>query len=119
GEDPRAVHTRFAELLDEVLDEIARIQRAAREEGETARPAWPVIVFETPKGWTGPREVDGKPVENTSRSHQVPLAGVRDDAGHRRLLEEWLRSYRPEELFDDDGRLAELPRRLNPVGTRR
>ncbi|MPV49899.1 phosphoketolase [Pseudactinotalea sp. HY160] len=119
GEDPRAVHTRFAQVLDQVLDEIARIQHAARAGGETIRPAWPVLVFATPKGWTGPREVDGTPIENTHRAHQVPLSGVRENAAHRRRLEEWMRSYRPEGLFDADGRLAELPRRLNPTGTRR
>ncbi len=115
GEDPLAVHERFAAALDEALDEIAEI----RERGDGTRPRWPMIVLRTPKGWTGPREVDGLPVENTWRSHQVPIADVRGNGDHLRLLEEWLRSYRPEELFDAAGvpvpELLELP----PRGERR
>ena len=105
GEDPLAVHERFAAALDEALDEIAEI----KQRGDGARPRWPMIVLRTPKGWTGPKEVDGLPVENTWRSHQVPIAEARDNDEHRRLLEEWMRSYRPEELFDDNGApVAEL-----------
>ena len=118
GEEPEAVHRALASALDEAADEIAAIQAAARE-GETTRPRWPMIVLRTPKGWTGPAEVDGKPVEGTWRSHQVPLAGVRGDAGHLRLLEEWLRSYRPEELFDADGTLVPDLAALAPAGDRR
>ncbi|HEX3256051.1 MAG TPA: phosphoketolase family protein, partial [Gaiellaceae bacterium] len=114
GEDPAAVHQRFAATLAEALDEIAGIQDAARVDGaEPSRPRWPMIVLRTPKGWTGPKEVDGLPVEGTWRSHQVPMTDVRTNAPHLQLLEEWMRSYRPEELFDDEGRpvaeLAELP----------
>ncbi|NUT54151.1 MAG: phosphoketolase family protein, partial [Saccharothrix sp.] len=103
GDDPAVLHRRMATVLDEVFDEIHRIQHAARA-GDTERPRWPMIVLRTPKGWTGPSEVDGVPVEGTWRAHQVPLAGVRDNPEHLALLERWLRSYRPEELFDADGR---------------
>ncbi|WP_078893607.1 phosphoketolase family protein, partial [Streptomyces sp. CT34] len=104
GDDPAAVHQAMAAAMDRSLDRIAAIQRRAREEGAADRPRWPVIVLRTPKGWTGPHEVDGQPVEGTWRSHQVPLGGVRDHADHRHQLERWLRSYRPEELFDEAGR---------------
>ncbi|MEU0098559.1 phosphoketolase family protein [Streptomyces sp. NPDC006267] len=104
GDDPAAVHRALAAAMDTALDRIGAYQRAAREEGATERPRWPMIVLRTPKGWTGPQEVDGLPVENTWRSHQVPLPGVRDNPEHLRQLEAWLRSYRPEELFDADGR---------------
>ncbi|QLE74857.1 phosphoketolase family protein [Streptomyces rectiverticillatus] len=114
GDDPSEVHRALAHAMDRALDHIALAQRAAREEGVADRPHWPVIVLRTPKGWTGPDEVDGLPVEGTWRSHQVPLAGVRDNPDHLRQLERWLRSYRPEELFDEDGRprpqvLAHVP----------
>jgi xylulose-5-phosphate/fructose-6-phosphate phosphoketolase len=116
GEDPEMVHQAFAGTLDQALDELGRIQREARQDGaQSSRPAWPMLVLRTPKGWTGPKEVDGLPVEGTWRSHQVPMTDVRENPDHLRLLEDWLRSYRPEELFDEDGRLvpelAELPPR--------
>ncbi|MBL1109013.1 phosphoketolase family protein [Streptomyces sp. 5-8] len=104
GDDPALVHRALAAALDEALDRIALAQRTAREEGATERVRWPVIVLRTPKGWTGPAEVDGRPVEGTWRAHQVPLATVRENPDHLRQLEQWLRSYRPEELFDADGR---------------
>jgi xylulose-5-phosphate/fructose-6-phosphate phosphoketolase len=104
GDDPHQVHRAMARVMDDCLDLIAGIQQAARERGVTERPRWPMIVLRTPKGWTGPAEVDGVPVEGTWRSHQVPLSGVRDNPEHLRQLERWLRSYRPEELFDQDGR---------------
>jgi len=116
GDEPEAVHQAFAAALDEVLDEIREIQRAARGEGESARPQWPMIVLRTPKGWTGPKEVDGLQVEGTWRSHQVPMTDVRDNPDHLRLLEDWLRSYRPEELFDQDGRLVPELAGLPPRG---
>ena len=119
GEDPADVHQQMAGVLDRVLDDIARIQKAARTGGDHARPTWPMIVLRTPKGWTGPGKVDGQQVEGTFRSHQVPLADTRTDEAHRQLLEQWLRSYRPEELFDDDGRLVEHLRTLPPKGDRR
>jgi len=115
GDEPMRVHQAFAAALDEALDEIAEIQRAAREDGLTERPQWPMLVLRTPKGWTCPKEVDGLPVEGTWRAHQLPVTDVRDNPDHLRLLEDWLRSYRPEELFDDAGRpipeLVELPPR--------
>ncbi|MFE4213938.1 phosphoketolase [Streptomyces sp. NPDC056844] len=105
GDDPATVHRALAAALDLAVDRIDAYQRAARSEGAASvRPRWPMIVLRTPKGWTGPEEVDGLPVENTWRAHQVPLPGVRDDPGHLRQLEEWMRSYRPEELFDSQGR---------------
>ncbi|WP_033438784.1 phosphoketolase family protein [Saccharothrix sp. NRRL B-16314] len=113
GDEPKAVHEQLASTLDRVLDDIAEMRSAKQ------RPPWPVIVLRTPKGWTGPKEVDGQPVEGTFHSHQVPLAGTRTDAGHRARLEEWLRSYRPEELFDDNGRLVPELRALAPTGDRR
>jgi xylulose-5-phosphate/fructose-6-phosphate phosphoketolase len=118
GESPEPVHQRFAAALDRALDGIAAIQNAAREaEGSLAR--WPMLVLRTPKGWTGPAEVDGLPVEGTWRSHQVPLAEVRTNADHLRQLEKWLRSYRPEELFDEGGALVSDLADLSPRGERR
>jgi xylulose-5-phosphate/fructose-6-phosphate phosphoketolase len=102
GDEPEAVHQALAAALDGVLDEIAAIQERARG-GDVERPRWPMIVLRTPKGWTGPHEVDGLPVEGTWRSHQVPLAKLAENPQHLAALEEWMRSYRPEELFDDDG----------------
>ena len=119
GEDTVAVHERFAAALDRVLDTIASIQAAARAGHAQERPRWPLLILRTPKGWTGPREVDGVPVEGTWRSHQVPLAGVRGNPEQLRRLEAWLQSYRPEELFDDDGRLRPELAALAPLGDRR
>ncbi|TDE19455.1 phosphoketolase family protein [Actinomadura sp. 6K520] len=119
GDEPGSMHRKMAAALDQALTEIAEIQRGAREAGAEGRRRWPMIVLRSPKGWTGPKEVDGKPVENTWRSHQVPLGGVRDDPEHMARLEEWLRSYRPDELFDDTGRpVAELTA-VAPQGERR
>jgi xylulose-5-phosphate/fructose-6-phosphate phosphoketolase len=103
GYDPEAVHQMLAGTLDTVFDEIAATQRAAREDGVEDRPAWPMIVLRTPKGWTGPREVDGNPVEGTWRAHQVPLGAAREDSRHLAMLRDWMLSYRPEELFDHTG----------------
>ncbi|MGI8429329.1 MAG: phosphoketolase family protein [Solirubrobacteraceae bacterium] len=119
GDDPAAVHQLMAATLDEVIDEIEEIQRRAREEGDVGRPRWPMIVLDTPKGWTGPREVDGLPVEGTWRAHQVPLAQLAQRTDHVQLLEDWMRSYRPDELFDTDGALREGLRALAPQGDRR
>ncbi|MCM3924641.1 phosphoketolase family protein [Frankia sp. AiPs1] len=119
GDDPAVVHQRMAGVLDEALAEIQAIQYRAREQGETARPAWPVIVLRTPKGWTGPAVVDGNQVEGTWRSHQVPVAGVHDNPEHLAQLESWLRSYRPQELFDAAGRLVGELAALAPTGHRR
>jgi len=119
GDDPAAVHQRMAATLDEVVGEIADIQRRAREDGDLSRPRWPMIVLETPKGWTGPHEVDGLPVEGTWRAHQVPLAQLAERPEHIELLERWMRSYRPEELFDVDGAVRPELRALAPQGERR
>ncbi|MEU3933326.1 phosphoketolase family protein [Streptomyces sp. NPDC029044] len=119
GDEPATVHRAMAAAMDTALDRIAGAQRAAREDGVTERPRWPVIVLRTPKGWTGPSEVDGEPVEGTWRAHQVPLSGVRDNPEHLRQLESWLRSYRPEELFDAEGRPVPDVLACVPEGTRR
>jgi xylulose-5-phosphate/fructose-6-phosphate phosphoketolase len=148
GEPPSAVHERLAAALDEALEEIAAIQRAARTGGShiaragaggadaaaggadtgagmgraaraNGRPRWPMLVLRTPKGWTGPRVVDGLPVEGTWRAHQVPLSNVRENPEHLRALEQWLRSYRPEELFDERGAPVSEIARLAPRGGRR
>jgi len=104
GDDPTSVHQELAAALDDALDDIAEIQRLARSGVEAStRPRWPMIALRTPKGWTGPAEVDGLPVEGTWRSHQVPLSEVRTNPDHLALLETWMRSYRPEELFSPDG----------------
>jgi xylulose-5-phosphate/fructose-6-phosphate phosphoketolase len=118
GEDHAAVHARFAELLDVVLDEIAEIKARAAA-GDESRPAWPMIVFKTPKGWTCPPVIDDKQVENSWRSHQVPLASARDTDEHLHVLEGWLKSYRPEELFEADGSVKADITALSPGGTLR
>jgi xylulose-5-phosphate/fructose-6-phosphate phosphoketolase len=125
GSDPLDVHEQLATTLDRVLDDIAAFQheaRAAELTGKTrsaTRPAWPMIVLRTPKGWTGPKEVDGLPVEGTFRAHQVPLAATRTNPEHRAMLEAWMRSYRPDELFDATGRLISELQALAPDGDRR
>jgi xylulose-5-phosphate/fructose-6-phosphate phosphoketolase len=120
GEDPAAVHAQLAATLDAVLDDIAAIQKAARSsDGPGDRPTWPMIVLRTPKGWTGPKEVDGLPVEGTFRAHQVPVSDTRSNPEHRDQLERWMRSYRPEELFDATGRLVPELSALAPRGDRR
>ncbi|MFG6444817.1 phosphoketolase [Microbacterium sp. P07] len=119
GEDPRAVHRRFAAVIDEAMNQIARIKADARSGRLHGRPAWPMIILRTPKGWTCPPFIDGKPAENSWRSHQVPLANARDTPEHVAVLEGWLRSYRPEELFDDAGAVVGLATALAPRGERR
>ncbi len=119
GSDPEQMHQDFARVLDTCLDEIRNIQSRARTEGETERPLWPMIVLRSPKGWTGPADVDGVKVEGTWRAHQVPFSGARENPAHREILEKWLRSYRPEELFDDDGVPVPAIRGLHPEGARR
>ncbi|MDF2735746.1 MAG: Fructose-6-phosphate phosphoketolase, partial [Chloroflexota bacterium] len=118
GDDPMLVHEQLAETMDTVLDEVDRIKQAARD-GVTERPPWPMIILRTPKGWTGPETVDGLPSEGTFRSHQVPIANVRGNPEHVSLLETWLRSYRPEELFDGAGALRPDLVALAPRGDRR
>ena len=119
SDDPKAAHQLLAGALDEAFDQIGAIQQAARYNGATERPMWPMIVLRTPKGWTGPAIVDGQQVEGTWRSHQVPLAETRTNPHHRKQLEEWLRSYNPERLFDEEGALRTDLRALAPVGNRR
>jgi xylulose-5-phosphate/fructose-6-phosphate phosphoketolase len=115
-EDPIEVHKRFAATLDTVLDQIAQIKAGAAAGTLVGRPAWPMIIFRSPKGWTCPKEIDGHPSENNWRSHQVPLANARDTEAHTKLLETWMRSYRPEELFDESGAPVALATALAPVG---
>jgi len=119
GDDPPVMHEKMAATLDTVFGRIREIQTTAREHGDTKRPHWPMIILDTPKGWTGPKQVDGKRIEGTHRSHQVPLASLREKPEHLKQLEEWLRSYRPEELFDDHGRLRQELAELSPQGKRR
>jgi xylulose-5-phosphate/fructose-6-phosphate phosphoketolase len=119
GDDPMAMHAKMATALDETLDEIRRIQEDARTRGATARPRWPMIVLVTPKGWTGPKVVDGVPIEGTFRAHQVPLAELAQKPAHLRMLEDWMKSYRPEELFDAKGTLVPELAALPPKGERR
>jgi xylulose-5-phosphate/fructose-6-phosphate phosphoketolase len=127
GSDPTEVHEQLAATLDTVMDRIAEIQQEFRgprsgpggSEAQLPRPRWPMVILRTPKGWTGPKEVDGHPVEGTFRSHQVPLSATRTNPEHRAMLEAWMRSYRPEELFDATGRLMPELAALAPVGDRR
>jgi xylulose-5-phosphate/fructose-6-phosphate phosphoketolase len=119
GSDPAVMHALMAGTLDEVAEEIAQIQRAARAGTSSERARWPMIVLRTPKGWTGPKVVDGLPAEGSFRSHQVPLANLAGNPEHVAQLEEWMRSYRPEELFDDAGALRAELAALAPVGQRR
>ena len=119
GDDPRAVHQEFARTLDSCYDRIREIQSAARSGALPGRPAWPAIVLRTPKGWTGPKFVDGLPVEGTFRAHQVPLDNVRSNPDHLAQLEEWMRSYRPEALFDGGGAPVGAVTSLMPQGDKR
>ncbi len=119
GEDPMPMHQAFAATLDTCYANIRAIQTEARTKGFSKRPAWPAIVLRSPKGWTGPKEVDGLPVEGTFRAHQVPLPNVRGNPQHLQMLEQWMRSYRPEELFDEAGRLVPELAALAPEGDRR
>jgi xylulose-5-phosphate/fructose-6-phosphate phosphoketolase len=119
GDDVELMHQEMAGTLEDCVLEIQRIQQKARSSGQATRARWPMIVLRSPKGWTGPKEVDGRKVEGFWRSHQVPLAGVRENPAHLKLLEDWLRSYRPQELFDEEGRLIPELETLAPTGTRR
>src|SRR5205823_4481229 len=116
GREPAALHQLMAATLDEVVDEIHAIQHDARARRSTGRPAWPLIVLRTPKGWTGPKEVDGKPVEDTWRAHQVPHTDLAKKPGHQKMLEDWMKSYRPQELFDERGTPARAIVELGPRG---
>ncbi len=118
GSEPRAMHEAMAATLDEAIAEIRSIQRDARQNGAVGRPRWPMIVLRTPKGWTGPKEVDGEPVEGTWRAHQVPM-GEMESPEHLKILENWMKSYRPEELFDESGKFRAHLQSLAPKGPRR
>ena len=119
GHEPNAMHQQMAELLETILAEIRAIQDASRNGGKTKPPDWPMIVMRTPKGWTGPKKVDGKPVENTWRAHQVPVADFKAHPEHLKILEDWMRSYKPEDLFDEEGKLVAELAELAPAGDRR
>src|SRR5881296_3257459 len=119
GSEPQSVHRLLAEALETCYTRIRAIQREARGHRVVGRPRWPVLVLRTPKGWTGPKVVDGVPIEGTFRAHQVPLSHVKNNAEHLRMLEQWMRSYRPEELFDGAGRLVSDVAALAPAGARR
>ena len=119
GSDPEPVHQQMAATLDTVINEIKAIQHEARKKGNTTRPRWPMIVLKTPKGWTGPKEVDGKITEDYWRSHQVPLSEMAKKPDHVTLLEQWMKSYKPEELFDEKGKLLAELAELVPKGRRR
>jgi xylulose-5-phosphate/fructose-6-phosphate phosphoketolase len=119
GDDPGVLHPRMAEVLDQIVQRLLGIRQEAQAGGYRGRPRWPVLILRTPKGWTCPREVDGKLVEGTWRSHQVPLSEMFSRPEHLRLLEDWLRSYRPEELFTAEGRLRAELEELAPQGPRR
>jgi xylulose-5-phosphate/fructose-6-phosphate phosphoketolase len=119
GHEPEPMHRLMAGTLDRIIAEIHRIQHRARSKGFQARPRWPMLVLASPKGWTGPKIVDGEQVEGTFRAHQVPLPNVRSNPAHLKQLEDWMRSYHPEELFDERGRLRSELAELAPSGTRR
>ena len=119
GSDPAEMHQKMASVMEECILKIKEIQRDARVHGNVYRPRWPMIVLRTPKGWTGPKEVDGHKVEGFWRAHQVPMGGMHSNPEHLRRLEEWMLSYKPEELFDENGTLIPELKELNPVGPRR
>src|SRR3989454_593898 len=119
GDNPAEMHQHMAATLDRVIADIRRIHTDARTRGVTSRPRWPMIILITPKGWTGPQLVDGQPVEGTFRAHQVPLSEPREHPDHLAMLERWMRSYKPEELFDANGRLLPELAALAPTGARR
>src|SRR2546430_11292310 len=119
GDDPMKVHQQMAAALDWALDEIGRIQRRARSNHQARRPSWPMIILRTPKGWTGPKTLDGEPIEATLPAHQVPVTDFASEPAHIKVLEDWMRGYQPEQLFDTDGKLANELAQLPPRGDRR
>jgi xylulose-5-phosphate/fructose-6-phosphate phosphoketolase len=119
GDDPETMHQLMASTLDAIVNQIRAIQTSARRDGHTDRPLWPMIVLRTPKGWTGPKEVDGKKAEGSWRSHQVPMGEMHENPEHVKVLEDWMKSYGPQELFDASGRLKPELAELAPKGTRR
>src|SRR5689334_262560 len=119
GSEPTEMHQKMAATLDAIVAEIRAIQQEARASGTATRPRWPMIVLRSPKGWTGPKDIKGHKAEGSWRSHQVPFSDVRENPESLRLLESWLKSYRPEDLFDANGRLVDAVRDIAPQGTRR
>ncbi|HVJ09070.1 MAG TPA: phosphoketolase family protein [Acidisarcina sp.] len=119
GDDPPVVHQQMAAALDTIMDKIAAIQKSAREDNNLERPRWPLLILKTPKGWTGPKMVDGKQVEGTWRSHQVPFSEMHDKPEHIHILEQWMKSYKPEELFDENGKFRAELADIAPKGRRR
>ena len=119
GDEPARMHQKMAATLEQCIQEIRSIQQEARSSGKADRPRWPMIILRTPKGWTCPKEVDGHRVEGSWRAHQVPIADIKSNPAHLKLLEHWMRSYKPEELFDEQGRLLAELRETTPGGTRR
>ena len=119
GDDPELMHQRMAATVEDCVQQIRSIQREARRTGKPERPRWPMIILRTPKGWTGPRQVDGHKIEGSWRAHQVPVLDVKSNPEHLRIVEQWMRSYRPEELFDERGTLIPELRDLPPAGDRR
>jgi xylulose-5-phosphate/fructose-6-phosphate phosphoketolase len=119
GSDPMTMHKLMAAALDKAFDQIEKAQTAARRNGTVERPRWPMIILRSPKGWTCPKEIDGKRSEDSWRSHQVPMGEMHEKPGHVKLLEEWMKSYKPEELFDDNGRLKPAIAEIAPKGNRR
>src|SRR5271168_4203006 len=119
GDDPATMHPLMAGVLDEVIEEILSIKRAARQSGRAMRPRWPMIVLRSPKGWTCPKEIDGKRAEGYWRSHQVPMGEMHEKPEHIKILEQWMKSYRPEELFDAKGRFKAEFAEIAPQGQRR
>src|SRR5262250_2633043 len=119
GDEPEAMHQAMAATLDAIIEEIHAIQNEARSKGSSALPIWPMIILRSPKGWTGPKFVDGKPVEGTWRAHQVPVADLVLKPEHLKILEDWMKSYRPEELFDEHGKLVPELSDLAPQGNRK
>src|SRR4029077_11306703 len=117
--EPAKMHQLMAAALDRAIAEIQRIQTAARKHGKVERPRWPMIILRSPKGWTCPKEIDGKRAEGSWRSHQVPMGEMHEKPGHIKILEQWMKSYRPEELFDANGRFDPELAELAPKGERR
>jgi xylulose-5-phosphate/fructose-6-phosphate phosphoketolase len=119
GDDPLSMHQKMAATMDQCISEIRAVQEEARRNGVASRPRWPMIVLRSPKGWTGPKEVGGHKVEGFWRAHQVPLSGMHDNPAHLKMLDDWMKSYKPQELFDESGRLIPELRELAPKGLRR
>src|SRR5262249_13808605 len=119
GDEPETMHELMATTLDKIVAEIQRIKADARRNGSSKRPRWPMIVLRTPKGWTCPKEIDGKRTEDYWRAHQVPMGEMHENPAHVRILEQWMKSYRSAELFDENGRLRAELAELPPRGTRR